>query len=103
MITQSNTAHNETIDVLKSDCCERSHSLNAHLSPSVTSSSCTLTTIAFNKAYTDHSLPTSHLSSAPVSDCGAVETQHRTPSLPSPPQGVRCPPPWARAAQTALL
>lgn len=102
-ITQSNTVHNETIDVLKCDCCERSNSLNAYLSPSVPSSSCTLTPIAFNKAHTDHSLPTSHLSSAPASDCGVVETQHRTPSLPSPPQGVRCPPPLARAALTALL
>lgn len=56
-----------------------------------------------NKPHTDHSLPTSHLSPAPDSDCGAVEIQHRTLSLPSPPLGVRCPPPWARTAQTALL
>lgn len=51
---------------------------------------------------TDHFLPTSHLS-APIADCGALEIHHRTPSPPSPPRGVRCPPLWARAAQTAPL
>lgn len=44
-----------------------------------------------------------HLSFAPTSVCGVVETRLRTPSLPSPPLGVRCPPPWARAAQASLL
>lgn len=66
------------------------------------SSSCTLTATPFEKSLTDCSLPTSH-SSAPTFDCGAVETQHRIPSLPPPPQEVRCPPLWATAAQTALL
>lgn len=64
--------------------------------------SCTYYTTALIVPLTDHFLPTSHLSSAPIADCGALEIQHRTPSLPSPPRGVRCPPPWARAAQTAL-
>lgn len=40
---------------------------------------------------------------SPIADCGALETPHRTPSPPSPPRGVRCPPLWARTAQTAPL
>lgn len=95
IITQWDTAHNETL-TLSSGNIHDCECLSIH------SSSCTLTATPFEKSLTDYSLPTSH-SSAPTSDCGAVETQHRIPSLPPPPQGVRCPPPWATAAQTALL
>ncbi|MEQ2180531.1 hypothetical protein GOODEAATRI_002117 [Goodea atripinnis] len=42
-----------------------------------------------------------HFCSSSNNDCLAVETQLRTPSLPSPPPGLLCP--WVRAAQMAIL
>ncbi|MEQ2270961.1 hypothetical protein XENORESO_018288 [Xenotaenia resolanae] len=42
-----------------------------------------------------------HFCSSSNNDCLAVETQPRTPSLPSPPPGLLCP--WVRAAQMAIL
>lgn len=69
--------------------------------PSILSSFCTHTTThLINQTPITLSL---HLSSAPNSDCGALETRLRTPSLPSPHHRARWPLPWVTAAQAGLL